>query len=194
MLEQNTRSPLRPLIITATLILAGVAVIYFFAFPSTPRISNELENGENPLSDPSPEVNSPAPDFNLQSVAGETIRLSDLRGQPVLINFWATWCAPCRIEMPALQDRFETYSEEGFAILAVDFDEPAEAVLAFGEEFGLTFDLLLDPGGKIQDLFRIRGYPTSFFLDEQGVIKVVHIGVMTEGQLDGYLAEVGLGN
>ena len=81
MLEQNTRSPLRPLIITATLILAGVAVIYFFAFPSTPRISNELENGENPLSDPSPEVNSPAPDFNLQSVAGETIRLSDLRGQ-----------------------------------------------------------------------------------------------------------------
>lgn len=194
MLEQNTRSPLRPLIITATLILAGVAVIYFFAFPSTPRISNELENGENPLSDPSPEVNSPAPDFNLQSVAGETIRLSDLRGQPVLINFWATWCAPCRIEMPALQDRFETYTEEGFAILAVDFDEPAEAVLAFGEEFGLTFDLLLDPGGKIQDLFRIRGYPTSFFLDEQGVIKVVHIGVMTEGQLDGYLAEVGLGN
>lgn len=194
MLEQNTRSPLRPLIITATLILAGVAVIYFFAFPSTPRISNELKNGENPLSDPSPEVNSPAPDFNLQSVAGETIRLSDLRGRPVLINFWATWCAPCRIEMPSLQDRFETYTEEGLAILAVDFDEPAETVLAFGAEFGLTFDLLLDPGGKIQDLFRIRGYPTSFFLDEQGVIKVVHIGVMTEGQLDGYLAEVGLGN
>jgi len=194
MLEQETRSSLRPLLITATLIFAGVAVLYFFAFPSTPGIADKVETGENLLSDPSPEVNSPAPDFNLQSVAGKTIKLSDLRRQPVLINFWATWCAPCRIEMPALQDRFEKYSEEGLAILAVDFNEPAEAVLAFGAEFGLTFDLLLDPGGKIQDLYRIRGYPTSFFIDRQGVIKVVHIGVMTEGQLDGYLAEVGLEN
>lgn len=194
MLEQETPSTFRPLMITAILILSGVAVIYFFAFPSTPRITDKVENGESPPSDPSPEVNSLAPDFNLQSVAGESIKLSDLQGRPLLINFWATWCAPCRIEMPALQDRFEKYADEGFAILAVDFNEPAEAVRAFGEEFGLTFDLMLDPGGKIQELYRIRGYPTSFFIDEQGVIKVQHIGVMTEGQLDGYLVEIGLGD
>ena len=89
--------------------------------------------------------------------------------------------------MPAIQDRFEIYQEDGLKVLAIDFDEPREDVAFFGEELGLTFDLLLDPGGEIQNLYRIVGYPTSFFVDSEGVIKVQHIGVMTEGQLDGGL-------
>ena len=134
-----------------------------------------------------------APDFELETIDGDTLKLSDFRGKAVLINFWATWCGPCRVEMPALQSRFESYSLD-FVILAVDNDETWEIVSAFVDELGLTFNVLLDPGAVIQDLYQIRGYPSSIFVDVDGIIRVVHIGIMTEGQLDGYLAEVGIGD
>jgi len=140
--------------------------------------------------DPAP--GSIAPDFTLTSVDGELISLRQFRGKPVLVNFWATWCGPCQIEMPAIQSRFEQFKEDGLIVLAVDFDESAESVGAFRDEFALTFELLLDPGGTVQKLYRNRSYPASFFIDPQGVIQVQHIGVMTEGQLDSYLEQVGL--
>jgi peroxiredoxin len=132
------------------------------------------------------------PNFILYDLDGNLVDLAELRGHPILINFWATWCAPCRIEMPAIQSRFEKFEAAGFLVLAVDFDEPQADVEAFRDELGLTFDILLDPGAEIQQLYRTRGYPTTFFVDRDGVIQVHHIGVMTEGQLDGYLQEIGL--
>lgn len=143
--------------------------------------------------DVSPVKGAIAPDFELETIDGETLKLSDFRGKAVLINFWATWCGPCRVEMPAMQSRFETHSPD-FVILAVDNDEPQEIVSAFVDELGLTFNVLLDPGATIQELYQIRGYPSSIFVDADGIIRVVHIGIMTEGQLDGYLAEVGIGD
>lgn len=140
-----------------------------------------------------PVTDALAPDFELVNVEGENVKLSDYRGQAVLINFWATWCGPCRIEMPAIQARYEQYSPE-LVILAVDNDESLEIVSAFVDELGLTFPVLLDPGAAIQNLYQIRGYPSSYFVDANGIIQVVHIGIMTEGQLDGYLAEVGIGD
>jgi len=134
-----------------------------------------------------------APDFKLQNLDGEEVQLSDFRGHPVLINLLATWCGPCRLEMPAIQERFELYEEDGLVVLAVDFDEPAKVVEDFRNELGLTFQILLDPGANVQKLYRNRNYPTSFFVDESGVIQVHHIGVMTEGQLDDNLAEIGVG-
>lgn len=134
-----------------------------------------------------------APDFELVNLEGEKVKLSNYRGHAVLINFWATWCGPCRIEMPAIQARFEQYSPE-LVILAVDNDESQEIVSAFVDELGLTFTILLDFGADIQDLYQIRGYPSSYFVDANGIIQVVHIGIMTESQLDGYLAEVGIGD
>jgi peroxiredoxin len=139
-----------------------------------------------------PVLEARAPDFSLQTTAGETVRLSELRGQPVLINFWATWCGPCRIEMPAIQARYEMLEDDGLVVLAVNFDESRESVLAYGEELGLSFPLLLDPGGEVQRLYRNRSYPTSFFVDEDGIIQAHHIGVMTDSQLDQNLAKAGL--
>jgi peroxiredoxin len=136
-----------------------------------------------------PVVGSIAPDFELSDTQQNTIRLSDFRGQAVLLNFWATWCAPCRVEMPAIQSRFDSHD---LAVLAIDFDESSQQVAEFGLEFGLTFPLVLDPGGVVQQLYRVRGYPTSMFLDERGIIQALHIGIMSESQLDGYLREVGL--
>ncbi len=141
-----------------------------------------------------PVVGAVAPDFTLVNLEGKNVSLSDFQGQPVMINLWATWCGPCRIEMPTIQSRFEKYRDEGFIVLAVNFDERKADVQAFGDEFGLTFQILLDPGAKVQKLYRTRSYPTSFFVDRKGVIQVQHIGVMTEGNLDGNLAQIGLGN
>ena len=151
------------------------------------------ENGPLELNT-APERGALAPDFTLQNLSGEEITLSDLRGKMVLINLWATWCGPCRLEMPAFEDKYQELEGEGFVVLAVNFDESAEDVADFRDELGLTFELLLDPGGEVQKLYRNRTYPSSFFVGPDGVIQIQHIGVMTEGQLDGYLADLGFGS
>jgi peroxiredoxin len=140
-----------------------------------------------------PVLNARAPDFTRETVDGEMVSLSGFEGRSVLINFWATWCGPCRIEMPAIQDRYETYQDDGLVVLAVNFDESREAVQDFRDELGLKFPMVLDPGGDVQRLYRNRSYPVSFFVDEQGIIRAHHIGVMTEGQLDENLAKIGFG-
>ena len=115
-----------------------------------------------------------------------------MRGRPVLVNFWATWCGPCRLEMPTIQSRFNQYQSD-LRFLAINFDEPADVVQSFINELELTFDVLLDPGGKVQRLYAVLGYPTTYIIDHEGVISVKHIGIMTEMQLDNYLAGVGVG-
>jgi peroxiredoxin len=154
-------------------------------FMPQPEVSSGL--------DIAPIAGALAPDFRLQNLEGEEVQLSDFRGRAVLINLWATWCGPCRLEMPAIQDRYESYEQDGLIVLAVNFDESEGAVRDFRDELGLTFQILLDPGAIVQKLYRNRNYPSSFFIDEAGVIQVHHIGVMTEGQLDENLAEIGVG-
>jgi peroxiredoxin len=141
---------------------------------------------------PAPVAGAPAPDFTLSDASGESITLASLRGQVVLINFWATWCGPCQLEMPAIQREFEARQGQGFTVLAVDAGETGPDVVDFGGKFGLTFPLLLDPKVVVNDLYRIRGYPTSFFVDRAGVIAIQHVGVMTDTQLAGYLAKLDL--
>jgi peroxiredoxin len=124
----------------------------------------------------SPVAGRPAPDFTLQSVNGETFSLGELRGQVVLLNFWATWCPPCREEMPTLQAVYDAHRADGLMVLAVDQNEPASLVQDFGRELGLTFPLLLDPGYVVSDEYRISLLPSTFFIDRQGVIRDVVFG------------------
>lgn len=138
-----------------------------------------------------PEIGAQAPDFALRDLRGNEIRLSEFRGRTVLLTFWATWCGPCRLEMPAFEDRYQELKDDGFIVLGVNYDEPVEDVRTLRDELGLSFPLLLDPGGSVQRLYRIRGYPSSIFVDPQGVVRVVHIGLITEGQLRDYLVELG---
>ncbi len=137
-------------------------------------------------------VNAPAPDFELENLAGVRVRLSERQGKPVIINFWATWCAPCVLEMPNIRKFYEKYPGQ-FDVLAVNADEPRLDVEHFVEDMSLTFDVLLDPGGKTQQLYKIRGYPTSFIVDAQGIIRAQHIGLLTEDNLKDYLLKVGVG-
>jgi peroxiredoxin len=132
-----------------------------------------------------------APDFTLKAVYGDIVKLSDFQGHPVLINFWATWCPPCMLEMPLIQDRYEKYAPD-LVVLAVNYDETESLVKAFVLDKQITFNVLLDPGGIVQNLYMVRGYPTSVFVDAEGVIQKIHIGILTEAQLDENLSLIGL--
>jgi peroxiredoxin len=194
MVEQNRSNIVRSFLVVVVGIAALAGIAYVATLPADPSVSVPANSVDPSTLEVAPVQGALAPDFTLFNLEGEQITLSELRGHPVMINLWATWCAPCRIEMPHIQDRFERYANEGFLVLAVDFDEPAGLVEEFRDELGLTFDVLLDPGAEVQELYRTRSYPSSFFMDANGMIQVQHIGVMTEGQLDKNLAAIGLGS
>ena len=193
--ELGTERSLRPWLALAGGVFIGAAAGYlvFFGLPSEPvEPQPQSTIGAPQISIAGLGTGSQAPLFELERADGTMVRLEDYRGQVVLLNFWATWCAPCRIEMPLLQSTFESSKDQGLVILGIDFDEPGDLVASFGDELGLTFPLLLDPGGKVQQQYKVRGYPTTVILDREGRIQSYHIGVLTESQLDGYMQIAGL--
>ena len=135
-------------------------------------------------------IGEPAPDFTLPTPDGEPLSLRDFQGQVVLINFWATWCPPCRLEMPYLQAAYERYKEQGFTVLAVDQQESPEAVRAYFQELGLTFPTVIDGTGEVSSLYRVLALPTTYFVDRDGIVQIMHRGAMTEQQLENYLAQM----
>ena len=119
-----------------------------------------------------------SPNFSLSTTDGELITLSDLRGHAVLLNIWASWCSPCRAEMPVMERTYQDKKSEGYLVLAVNAtnqDDPKEAI-TFANENGITFPILLDHQGEVSKLFLVRALPTSFFIDRQGIIQEVVVG------------------
>lgn len=112
-----------------------------------------------------------APDFQLQDLNGQAISLSDLRGKPVLINFWATWCPPCRGEMPYLQEIYEEWAGSGLVVLAVNLGESPAEVEDFRQSQNLTFTVLLDARQTVGQTYNITAIPTTFFIDKNGIIQ-----------------------
>ncbi|NOY97760.1 MAG: TlpA family protein disulfide reductase [Chloroflexi bacterium] len=127
---------------------------------------------------PAPQKGFLTPEFTLQTLDGKSATISDLRGQVVLINFWASWCPPCRAEMPAIQNTYEEYREQGFTVLAVNMtaQDQLSDVTQFVSEYSLTFPILLDPDGSVAQTYQVRSLPTSFFVGRDGVIREVVIG------------------
>ena len=133
-----------------------------------------------PLSSaPSPREGFLVPDFTLDTLDGNTVTLSELRGKVVVINFWATWCPPCRAETPALQKSYEQYKDSGVVILGVDLtnQDVISEVESFVQEFGLTYPILLDRDGSVSNsLYQIKGLPSTFFVNREGIIRTVLVG------------------
>lgn len=174
-------------------IVIGVIIISMFSYAVYDYLSSKQTDetdldaySEESLISPDQDVEqtslirgSTAPDFALQTLTGETVRLSDFHGQKVMLNFWATWCGPCRAEMPDMQ---KFYDEKDIVVLAVNlttsrFDE-AENVEPFVDEYGLTFPILLDVDNEVADLYQIKPIPTSFLIDTSGKIHNVAYGAL----------------
>jgi peroxiredoxin len=120
---------------------------------------------------------SQAPDFSLPLLdGGESVSLQDYRGQVVYLTFWASWCLPCRQEMPYLAQLLERHQGEGFEVLAINVDQEVELARAFVEEYGITFPVLYDPERSVAPTYRVPGYPTHFVIDRGGKIRYTSIG------------------
>jgi peroxiredoxin len=132
---------------------------------------------------PAARLGAPAPDFTLQNADGNAVRLSELKGKPVLINFWATWCTPCREEMPAMQEVYDQYRDQGLVILAIDMEEDLRTVRRWIEQGGFTFTFLLDSEGEQVKRYNVTAAPTSYFVDRGGVIKDLKLGALSRTEM-----------
>ncbi|MBV9120584.1 MAG: redoxin domain-containing protein [Chloroflexi bacterium] len=136
-----------------------------------------------------PVTGRPAPDFQLQTLAGGTASLASYRGKSVIVNFWATWCEPCKEEMPALQAA--AAARQNLVILGVDNVEPAIRVRPFVDTYRLSFPILLDQDGSVIERYRVVGMPTSYFIDPAGTLKASYQGALTPEALQQDLALIG---
>ena len=134
----------------------------------------------------------PAPAFSAHDPDGKTIALQDYQGRPVIINFWATWCGPCRQEMVVLQAVYEAHKAAGLAILAVSQDQQdrAETVRAYWATLGLTFLPLLDPDGSVAVPYSVFLLPSTVFVHPSGAVAAVHLGPMTQAQMERHLKAI----
>lgn len=130
-------------------------------------------------------------DFTLKDLSGKDWKLQDLRGKVVLVNFWATWCPPCRKEMPDLETLYERFQPQGFIVLAIS-DEDSGKVAPFIHERSVTFPVLLDPGRKVNDLFAVEGIPKSFVYDRDGKLVAQSIDMRTQKQFLEMIGKAGI--
>jgi thiol-disulfide isomerase/thioredoxin len=121
-------------------------------------------------------LGEPAPGFQFQGPGGQPVSLSDLQGSPLLLNFWATWCGPCRMGMPYLQQIWDEWQEDGLLLLAINIGESPSDVEGFMQGQGFSFPVLLDSEGAIAEQYGIQAIPTTFFIDSDGIIQEVKVG------------------
>jgi len=181
--EERSLLPKGPVryVLSAGVILIIIGVIWL------------LEGGNNPFSSAAksssisvggtgaiPKIGDKAIDFTLEDLSGKKVKLSDFRGKVVLINFWASWCPPCREEMPALQAVYQDKQSENLVVLAVDIQEDSDTVSRFVQKLGLTFPIAMDTEGEVTEAYGIDSIPSSFFVDKSGTIRAISIGAMTK--------------
>lgn len=137
-----------------------------------------------------PYVSGLAPDFTVVLLDEKILAMDDLRGRPIILNFWATWCAPCRQEMPLIEALYTDRAEDGLVVLAINYGESEDTVTDFMAEAAYTFPIALDPDLTLAQSYLVRGMPTTYFIDRDGVIQQVHIGEMTSDILQSYVAMI----
>lgn len=195
LIDQNVATPTAPLgrrraslgrrILTALGMAVILLTVLFIIFAPKPGLTT--------VSGGPAAVGRLAPDFATPMLDGQSVRLSQFRGSPVLVNFWATWCVACRAEMPAIERVWERHRAQGFQVLEVDYQELNQAAMrSFLRDVGVQFGSALDPDGKIAAAYGVTvGLPDSFFIDRHGVIRVIHLGEMApdyiEQQVQGLL-------
>ncbi|HUP27372.1 MAG TPA: redoxin domain-containing protein [Chloroflexia bacterium] len=135
-----------------------------------------------------PRIDAQAPDFTLKDINGKEVKLSSLRGKPVMLNFWATWCPPCRAEIPVIAQMYsETHKEGTYEILGVATQSDTQTIAAFAKEFGMAFPVLPDDGSQVTSQYHVLPIPTTFFIDKDGIIRSIKSGPVDKALMQKYL-------
>jgi peroxiredoxin len=169
----------------AVLLLAGAIALFAWAWSNE---RGDADSGENVR------VGHEAPGFSLPDLEGNQTSLSDHQGDVVLINFWATWCPPCRVEMPDMEAVYREHQDEGFEILGIDQREPQELVEEFVSERGFSWVFLLDEDFDVSREYSATSIPRSILVDRDGTVAHIWSGTLTRSQLEQQLANVGIGD
>lgn len=170
------------------LILVGMGIIILTAiglFLSTNQ--GEAQEEIFGLTFPPTEVNQPAPDLTLLDLDGKEVSLTDFKGEVILVNNWATWCPPCRLEMPEFRVYFENHQDQGFQVVAIEAGQPENEVRTFVEQLKLDFVILLDPENKSLVTFQNSSLPNSFVIDRKGNLRLAWLGAINEATLEEYV-------
>jgi cytochrome c biogenesis protein CcmG/thiol:disulfide interchange protein DsbE len=138
----------------------------------------------------SPLLDHAAPDFSLATADGETVTLSSLRGRPVIVNFWASWCIPCREEFPLLVSAYERYSPEGLEIVGIVHDDDPAAAAEFADSYGAAWPLVHDTDDAAWQAYRGSLVPVTYYIDRSGIIRAVSFGAPPSGYLDDQIEKI----
>ncbi len=170
------------IVVGVGLVLLGIAAALLL-----PKPKEYTANTDEPSAIPVA-VDYAAPDLTLTDLEGNPVSLSDYRGQVVLVNLWATWCPPCRAEMPTLEGYYRDHHDENFIILAIEAGgDPHDQIVAFAERFDLSFPVLEDPQGTSLAVFRTQSLPSSFVIDPEGQVKLAWVGAISRAMLEKYV-------
>jgi cytochrome c biogenesis protein CcmG, thiol:disulfide interchange protein DsbE len=189
---RGRRGLLVAIAVAAVLIVAGItaAVLITTGEDSTPASSSGRPSVE--VVDPgSVEVGQPAPDFVLPSLNGNgTVKLSELRGKPVVLNFWASWCHPCRQEFPLLADAYDEHGDDGLEIVGITFRDIASDSRDFAKDQGAQWTLARGEDDAVARAYGVRAVPQTFFIDKQGTVKARVFGITSAKDLDDTLTRI----
>jgi len=166
------------------LVGVGLVVVGVAAWVLLPRL---ITRGQASISAVPALVNYAAPELKLTDLQGNPVSLADYRGMVVLVNNWATWCPPCKEEMPTLQAYYEAHRGQNFTIIAIEAGEPANEVADFVQRYGLTFQIWTDPTLKATVAFRNPGLPSSYVIDTSGKVRLAWAGATSREALDQYV-------
>jgi cytochrome c biogenesis protein CcmG, thiol:disulfide interchange protein DsbE len=153
-------------------------------------LNNSVALSADDLSTVPVQVDYAAPELSLQDLAGNSVSLHDFIGQVVLVNLWATWCPPCKEELPALQAFYENHKSDGFALVGIDQEETLEVVKPFVTDFGLTFPIWLDENYLAQRKFNTMSLPSSYLIDRAGRVRLAWLGGVSEEFLEKYVTKI----
>lgn len=172
-------------IVAAMCFIAAFIILWDAGLPERAEYTGVMIPGQLPVA---PEISAVAPPFERTNLDGKSVNLGDLRGHPVLVNFWATWCEPCRVEMPGLEAVYQQYEARGLRILAVDLGETPDTMRTWEKQFGITFDMLVDGQEDVAALYQIRGQPSTYVISPSGIITQIFYGPTTPDGLSAAIA------
>jgi peroxiredoxin len=162
-------------------IMLGIALLISLLFSKSPSETFELFSVE-PV-----EVNFQAPQIELKDLSLQEVSLKDFRNNIILVNNWATWCPPCKAEMPTLQDYYQDHKEDGFVIIAIESGEAVQEVTDFARKYSLTFPIWIDPEGIALEIFKNWDLPSSYVIDRQGIVRLTWTGAIDRKKLDEFV-------